>query len=573
MKSRLRALYPLLAVVVVGVVASAGPTASWLGRALFDWTGETVLTEQLKGTGALVLLRLTQPSLRTDPMVPIAHTSSKPYGVNTFLEQEPDFEVVEASLDRVQEAGFAWIRQQFPWEDIEIHDRGDFEDRRHEPARSAWEKYDRIVGAAEARGLGVIARLDQPPAWAFDAEASPGVIQTPPTEVSDFGAFAEAVATRYRGRIGYYQIWNEPNLAVEWGGDSPDPAAYTGLLCEASRRIKAADPDAVVLSAALAATVETGPLNLSDLLYLQAMYDEGAGACFDIMSAQAYGLWTGPTDRRVDPTRTNFPRPLLLREILVRNGDASKPIWASEMGWNALPEGFAGEPIYGRVTREDQAAFAVQAYQRAQSEWPWMGPMSYWFLKRASDREADQAFYYFRMLEPDLGPLPVYDSLSELASQAPVLGLGYKQEDHWALVYEGAWEDVLDPDAVLGGYRRSGSVGDRVSFRFSGTDLSVVFGLSGGDVEVVVNGARRALGRAAEVGEVVVAQGLRDAEHTFKMTTLSAGIAIDGVIVRRTPTYPVRRLAIVGLGIAGLLGGAIWLRRWRISRASPESSP
>ena len=568
MKWRLGGLYPLLAVLVVGVVASAGPAASWLRQALFDWTGETALTEQIKGTGALLLLRLTQAPLRIDPMVPIAHTSPKPYGVNTFLEQEPEVEVMEASLDRVREAGFAWIRQQFPWEDIEIHGQGDFEDRRHEPVRSAWDKYDRIVEAAEERGLGVIARLDQPPAWALGAEARAGVIQTPPTEVSEFGAFAEAVAARYRGRIGYYQIWNEPNLAVEWGGNPPDPAAYTDLLCEAARRIKAADPDAVVLSAALAATIETGPLNLSDLLYLQAMYDHGAGACFDIMSAQAYGLWTGPTDRRVDPSRTNFPRPLLLREIMVRNGDASKPIWASEMGWNALPEGFAGDPIYGRVTEEDQAAYAVQAYQRAQSEWPWMGPMNYWFLKRASDREQDQAFYYFRMLEPDLEPLPVYDSLSELASRAPVLGLGYKQEDHWALDYEGAWEDVLDPRAVLGAYKRSGSAGDRLSFRFSGTGLSMVFGPGSGDVEVVMDGASRNLERDAEVGEVLVAQGLPDGEHTFEMTVRKAGIAIDGVIVRRAPSHVVTRVAIVGIGIVGFFGAAVWLRRWRVSRAS-----
>jgi hypothetical protein len=48
-------------------------------------------------------------------------------------------------------AGYHWLRQEFPWEDIEIHGKGDFEDRRHEPYRSAWEKYDQIVAAAEAR--------------------------------------------------------------------------------------------------------------------------------------------------------------------------------------------------------------------------------------------------------------------------------------------------------------------------------------------------------------------------------------------------------------------------------------
>ena len=35
------------------------------------------------------------------------------------------------------QAGFKWLRQEFPWEDIEIHGKGDYEDRRHDPARSA----------------------------------------------------------------------------------------------------------------------------------------------------------------------------------------------------------------------------------------------------------------------------------------------------------------------------------------------------------------------------------------------------------------------------------------------------
>ncbi len=194
--------------------------------------------------------------------------------------------------------------------------------------------------------------------------------------------------------------------------------------------------------------------------------------------------------------------------------------------------------------------------------------MSYWFLKRASDREADQPFYYFRMLEPDLEPLPVYDSLSELASQVPVLGLGYRQEDHWALIYDGAWEDVLDRDAVLGGYRRSGAAGDRLSFRFSGTDLSLVFGPARGSVELVVDNTRRTLEQAAEVGEVVVAQGLPYGEHSLEMTVQSGSISIDGVIVRRNPGPEVTRVAIVGFGIMGLLGVAAWLQRWRASRAT-----
>jgi hypothetical protein len=36
---------------------------------------------------------------------------------------------------------------------------------------------------------------------------------------------------------------------------------------------------------------------------------------------------------------------------------------------------------------------------------------NYWFLKRATDWEREQPFYYFRLLEPDFTPLPVYEAL------------------------------------------------------------------------------------------------------------------------------------------------------------------
>jgi GH35 family endo-1,4-beta-xylanase len=80
----------------------------------------------------------------------------------------------------------------------------------------------------------------------------------PPTDLSDFGNYVYAVVSRYRGHIRYYQIWNEPNIYPEWGEQAVDPEGYTRLLCEAYRRAKEADPDAVIISGALAQTIAAG---------------------------------------------------------------------------------------------------------------------------------------------------------------------------------------------------------------------------------------------------------------------------------------------------------------------------
>jgi len=533
---------------------------------LRNWTGEESFKEQVKGLGALILIRLTQAPPETAPYAPIAQVNLNPYAVNTFLEQEVEEVKIRHSLQMIRDAGFHWIRQQFPWEDIEIHGKGDFQDRRTQPPKTAWEKYDRIVELAQEYGLEIIARLDNPPAWSRAKGDALGTF-APPDDLNDFGDFVYAVVSRYRGRIRYYQIWNEPNIYPEWGEQPVDPVAYTQLLKVGYSRAKEADPEAVIISAGLAPTTEMGPKNLSDLVFLQEMYDAGAKGYFDIISVQGYGLWTGPDDRRVDPSRTNFSRPQLIREIMVRNGDADKPIWAAEVGWNALPQEFPGTPVYGRVSEELQAQYAVRAYERAQEEWPWMGVICYWFFKRADDREKDQPFYYFRLVEPDFTPHPVYWALKELATSQPVVGLGYKEEDHWALTYGGRWEIEFDESASLGAYR-VGFPEDTLAFTFRGTDLSliVVKGERSGILEAAVDGQRKVYNLSSpQTGyqvEVPIVEGLADGEHQVEITVVSDQVAIDGLIVRRTPAYVIRRSLglFTVVALLAILGYLLWSR-------------
>jgi polysaccharide biosynthesis protein PslG len=375
---------------------------------LADLTGEEEPLPQLRGAWQWLY-----SSVRPQPnLAPTAVTQQpiSPYGVNSFLEQEALPSVREESLRHAHAAGFRFIRQQFVWEDIEIHGKGDFIDRRNDPnGVSAWDKYDNIVELAEAQGIEIIARLDKPPAWSRALPPEESGSYAPPDDFQDFADFATAVAERYQGRIHYYQIWNEPNGNNEWGYKNVDPEAFTRLLCLTHDSIKAVDPTAIILAGALTPTVALDGRNLNDLVFLQRMYQAGAGDCFDIMSAQGYGLWSGAMDRRLRPTVINYGHNLLIRDLMVANGDGHKPIWISEMAWNSVPENLPAN--FGRVSEAQQAQYTLQAYDRLQAEWPWVGVGNYWFLKRATDSEREQPFYYFRLLEPDFTPLPVYEAL------------------------------------------------------------------------------------------------------------------------------------------------------------------
>src|SRR5258708_34982545 len=389
-------------------------------RLFYSVTGEEAPANQLYG----FVLYLANPP-RAHPVVPttlpINYSSVNPLGMNTFLDLEVEPAKRQRQLQMIADAGFGWIRQQFRWEDIEIEGRGNFTDTRNGLPVDAWKKYDNIVDLADQYHLKIIARLGVPPKWSEPPRAVRGF--APPTDMQDFVNYAVAVATRYQGRIQFYQVWNEPNIYPEWGEQVPNPEAYTDLLCRTYRALTQVDPSIAVISGTLAQTIEMSDRNLNDLVFLQRMYQTGAAQCFDILGAQAYGLFSGPTNRRIRPTQINFARVLWLRDMMIANGDAKKPIWIGEMAWNPVPDAQTVPDVqyrmnYGQVNDDQAARYAVEGYRRAREEWPFVGVINYWYFKMPDESRKNEAIYYFRMVDPDFTPRPVYQAIKAYATSA-----------------------------------------------------------------------------------------------------------------------------------------------------------
>jgi len=439
---------------------------------------------------------------------PVTGADAPTLGVNVALEQYGDDESagLDAALARVVEGGFVWVRQSFYWSRIET-----------QPGSFDWTEPDRIVTTvARHPRLRLVAVLDDSP-------------PVPPADPDRFAAFAREFAARYGAQVDYYQVWDEPNLAAHWGGAPVNPAAYADLLARAARAIRAADrstrltagPDACIILAGLAPTVETGPQNLSDVRYLEQLYRAGAAPYFDVVAGKPYGFDTGPDDRRADETVLNFSRLLLLREVMVGQGDVNKPLWASHWGWNALPPGWTGMPsVWGQTDEATQAARTVAALERVRAEWPWAGPFILEHFQPAVP--PDDPHWGFALVGQDGLPRPVYDAVAAWAAALPDAAPvgGYPALNRWA-TYEGDWR-VGPLGADVGS---DGSYGDRATFRFDGTAvaLTVRRGPYPAFLYVTVDGAPVNSLPQDEMGRAYIV--LYDSDPTVATVPLATGLA------------------------------------------------
>lgn len=517
------------------------------------------------------------------PWSPLPYTNVNPLGAKAFLEREVDEWKRRLTLQMAREAGIGWLVLHIPWEDVEPR-KGRFQT---EPSflggvRNTWDKYDAIVAEAHRYGIRLIARLDRPPAWARPERASAGAS---PVNLEDYGEFVATVARRYRGRIQHFQVWNEPNLYEEWGSLPPDPSAYARLLHVAARRIREANPDALVLSAPLAQTLERSDRNLSELDYLEALYAAGARESFDILMANAYGFDRPPEDPP-DPGVLNMRRVELVRDIMVRHGDAQKPVWIAEFGWNAAPASFPPERLPWRRVDEAAQADYTERGLRWLLQQDWIGVVNVWYLRQVGDIPVTDASYYFRLIDTEFTPRPAYYRVATLGEELRTAGVGRHEETSPAVTTQGSWALRRLPGASGGSEVVSQRPGDTVRFDFYGTAVGIVHhvGPRQGRLLVSLDGEpvrglpRDGQGRSyldlysenAGRVETSLAQGLRLRRHTLELTVaaeadqraLDREVILDGFIVDAETSPAAFYQALVALG-AGL--GLLLLSRSRRS--------
>ncbi|MCB0112790.1 MAG: cellulase family glycosylhydrolase, partial [Caldilineaceae bacterium] len=373
---------------------------------------------------------LPSPTVTPTPTTqhaPPAEMSSPDFGVNAFLWWRP--EIADRDLGLIEDAGFRWVRQSFAWEDIEIADDS-----------YQWEIADRVVQHVNQGGFSLLARLGSDPDlgnfWAG----------SPPNNSDDFVAFVSVLAQRYNctpaavGCIQAYQIWNEPNLAREWGGNRPSPAQYLDILASAYAAIKAANPNALVISAGMAPTGTDNDIAMPDQRFYEEMYRLMQGdpaGYFDLLGVHAAGFAAppelSPAQVADDPDYGGhrffaFRHVEDIRSIMEAYGDDETRIAILEFGWtsDSYNEDYIWFGAGAGIDEFVKADYLQRAYAYAEENWqPWIALMSVLTMPNldwiADGNPYDEEQYWWALMEPSpidqLNFRPAYIVLCDVLNQ------------------------------------------------------------------------------------------------------------------------------------------------------------
>lgn len=211
-----------------------------------------------------------------------------------------DSSIVKNRLEWMKDLGVHWERTGMGWDAIEPT-TGTF----------TFEVNDNVLRVLEENGVRGYAVCGYGAAWFKDRTA-----MTTDDDYAGFGRYLGRAMERYKNRVKYWSLWNEPNISVFWT-PQPNPNDYAKLMkvtWETARRVS---PQIKICAPVIA------PLPQWDRPFVEKLYQLGCGKYFDVFDYHYY---------RIQPPEREVPEELAeIRAVMRRYGD-DKPIFISESG-------------------------------------------------------------------------------------------------------------------------------------------------------------------------------------------------------------------------------------------------
>jgi hypothetical protein len=236
-----------------------------------------------------------------------------------------------------------------------------------EPQKGQWtfKELDKDVALAEKNHLQLMLNLSSTPTW---ASARPQEIRklqnhpgytAEPKDINDWRNYVRTVATRYKGKIQAYEVWNEPN-----GGDffSGTVDQLVTLTKEAYAILHEVDPNIIVVSS---------PPSGSGFAYLDKYLAAGGGKYADVIG---FHFYVSPR-----PPEAMVGMAAQVKQIMAKYGLSGKPLWCTETGYFLESHGRQVKPLgtlFPVIPREQAAAYIARSYILV---WATGVPRLYWY--------------------------------------------------------------------------------------------------------------------------------------------------------------------------------------------------
>lgn len=210
---------------------------------------------------------------------------------------------------------------------------------------------DQYVSLAQTSQAEVVLVLGLSPEWASarpneDSAYKKGAAAEP-RNIRDWKNYVRQLATRYKGKVRYYEIWNEPNSTRFYSGSVEQ---LVDLSREAYQTLKSIDPSIKVVSPAMSPCCDSFD-------YLDAYLEAGGGNYADIIG---YHFYVAP-----DTPEAMLGNIQRVKNLMTKHNIANKPIWNTETGWriqnrdvNLEDEAWAGAPL----SMDEASAYVARAY-------------------------------------------------------------------------------------------------------------------------------------------------------------------------------------------------------------------
>ena len=330
--------------------------------------------------------------------------SDSPFGVLDFLVWDHDWnahhytlEKVERAAQLMKEAGVGFVRMDFLWSDLE-------------PEKGRWDfdKYDRLLEILSKNNIKILGLLNYNAAWAK------GNWNTPPPK-DFFALYAKTVVHRYKGKVKYWEIWNEPNQDIYWVPQD-GLKAYTELLKETYPVIKREDPSAVIL---------IGGLSGNAAFSLQELYQNGGKDFFDVVNFHPFETPLQP--RAIERVKADYEA---VYRVMQKNQDEKKAIWLTEMGCPGVPAGKSTKDWWlGKNPDENDQKEWVELVYTEVLKWPGVKKI-FWAFFRDTPNHFLCGTDYFGLLREDFTKKRSYEVYRGLSAARGVKDEGRALKDN-----------------------------------------------------------------------------------------------------------------------------------------------